>query len=366
MTKFLPKALSASLAALCFNAGFADDHLQIPNFDIATSTLTLPVITRDLDPNQQYSDVSLTLLGLDNLLAVEPDMNGVPAYQTIRVNLSPGQQTAEDVVSTGSCRGLARIVHASRYLEASVVCDHIDVVAAHIHNAEAGTNGGIVYHLEVDSEVNPEGTMDGTLTQLSRHDCTARTNAGNAQQLGSCLNEGLQDRTQLSESEYADFLAGNFYFNVHTAANPGGELRGQITPASRTLTSAVQCSQSESEIARGAIVAETNAEGDDFATCNATLIIDLDTLQINAILIPDFSPEITGVHIHMRADAESASGGVIVPLADDGNGNYISDPGTVFTMEQLAAFLDSRLYFNVHTADNAPGSSRARIWPTLR
>jgi len=32
----------------------------------------------------------------------------------------------------------------------------------------------------------------------------------------------------LSETQAADLLAGKWYANIHTAANPGGELRGQM------------------------------------------------------------------------------------------------------------------------------------------
>jgi ABC-type transport system substrate-binding protein len=38
------------------------------------------------------------------------------------------------------------------------------------------------------------------------------------------------DREALTKELFADLLAGNLYFNVHTAENPGGEIRGQINP----------------------------------------------------------------------------------------------------------------------------------------
>jgi hypothetical protein len=38
----------------------------------------------------------------------------------------------------------------------------------------------------------------------------------------------IQGTATITESQAADLLAGKWYANVHTAANPGGELRGQM------------------------------------------------------------------------------------------------------------------------------------------
>jgi hypothetical protein len=65
-------------------------------------------------------------------------------------------------------------------------------VAAHFHGpSEPGKNAGIV--LPFKSAQSP---IEGTAT--------------------------------LSETQVADLIAGKWYANIHTAANPGGELRGQM------------------------------------------------------------------------------------------------------------------------------------------
>ncbi|MEO7150731.1 MAG: CHRD domain-containing protein [Burkholderiaceae bacterium] len=38
----------------------------------------------------------------------------------------------------------------------------------------------------------------------------------------------IQGKAVLTEAQMADFVAGKWYANLHTAAHPGGEIRGQV------------------------------------------------------------------------------------------------------------------------------------------
>jgi hypothetical protein len=42
------------------------------------------------------------------------------------------------------------------------------------------------------------------------------------------LASPIQGHQTLTDAEANDLLAGKWYFNVHTAKNPGGEIRGQV------------------------------------------------------------------------------------------------------------------------------------------
>lgn len=80
---------------------------------------------------------------------------------------------------------------------------------AHIHAAPAGSNGGIIVHL----------WEDGTLTP---------TATGFTLSLASAV---------LSDAQETALRAGGTYFNIHTVAFGGGEIRGQIavTPVPAAL-----------------------------------------------------------------------------------------------------------------------------------
>jgi hypothetical protein len=65
--------------------------------------------------------------------------------------------------------------------------------AAHFHAGEAGKNGGVV----VPIAGADKGSFEGSAT--------------------------------LTDAQAAELMDGKWYVNVHTAANKGGEIRGQVT-----------------------------------------------------------------------------------------------------------------------------------------
>src|SRR6195952_1480327 len=57
----------------------------------------------------------------------------------------------------------------------------------------------------------------------------AGKNAGVAVAIPSATSSPAEGSATLTDAQAADLMAGKYYVNVHTAANPGGEIRGQVT-----------------------------------------------------------------------------------------------------------------------------------------
>ena len=57
----------------------------------------------------------------------------------------------------------------------------------------------------------------------------AGKNAGVAVAIPNATSSPVDGSATLTDAQAADLVAGKYYINVHTAANPGGEIRGQVT-----------------------------------------------------------------------------------------------------------------------------------------
>jgi hypothetical protein len=57
----------------------------------------------------------------------------------------------------------------------------------------------------------------------------AGKNAGVAVAIPNATTSPVEGSATLTDAQAADLVAGKYYINIHTAANPGGEIRGQVT-----------------------------------------------------------------------------------------------------------------------------------------
>jgi len=57
----------------------------------------------------------------------------------------------------------------------------------------------------------------------------AGKDAGVAVAIPNATSSPTEGSATLTDAQAADLLAGKYYVNVHTAANPKGEIRGQVT-----------------------------------------------------------------------------------------------------------------------------------------
>ena len=98
---------------------------------------------------------------------------------------------------TTSASGTGTITVASDHsVTGSVTATGVEPTMAHIHQAALGVNGPVIIPL----------TQSGNVFTVP---------AG----------------AKLTDAQYDAYKAGNLYVNVHSAANPGGEIRAQLKPS---------------------------------------------------------------------------------------------------------------------------------------
>jgi hypothetical protein len=198
--------------------------------------------------------------------------------------------------------------------------------------------------------------LSGTATAAHIHGpATAATAAGVMISLapyngGAFGSSGtLAGKIELTPAQRDLILSGQTYANVHTVANPGGEIRGQIASVGM-MASLSGVNERPNAIA-------TSGAG------SATLALVGNQVTFN-ITYGGLTGTATASHFHGPAGL-LASAGVIVDLSPF-NGGAFGVSGTLtgtatFTASQLAALIDGLTYLNVHTVANGGGEIRGQV-----
>jgi len=152
----------------------------------------------------------------------------------------------------------------------------------------------------------------------------------------------------LTQAQYDALLAGELYFNVHTVANPDGEIRGQINMQGGVHANVANLTAGQEVPA-----------GTSTATGTGTLLVDKATRRILISYITHNVANATMAHIHTSPSGAGSIGGVIVGFDTlqtnfDGLGNNLAYPpaASQMTAQNISDFLVSYLYFNVHSTNN--------------
>lgn len=162
---------------------------------------------------ERYSQLS-TLIGII-FTASALSILAATAYaqeQKFTASLSGSQEVPPN---TSPAKGWAWLMQVGNTVSYKVNATGIDkVTMAHIHNAKAGQNGDPIAMLQIGKSGGPN---------LAQGNITA------SDLMGSLAGKSISDLVDKMKS-------GETYVNVHTDANPNGEIRGQIEMANATMT----------------------------------------------------------------------------------------------------------------------------------
>jgi hypothetical protein len=252
--------------------------------------------------------------------------------QVFEARLS-GNQEVLPAISTGQGEITATLNGTSLVVTGSfsdLSSDYNSGIGSHIHQAYAGRNGAVVVPLTPTLDADNRG---GT------YDAAANT-------------------FPLSQAQIDALLRREMYVNIHSVAYPGGEIRGQLLPASDDYYSANLYGSNE--------VPSFMSDG------NGLLLMEVegDSLKVSGTfnnLNGDFDPGIamTGIHLHNGLAGEN--GGVSIFLNAtvdaDARGGIVMAAANAFELDaaQKAALRTRSLYVNVHSMASPSGELRGQV-----
>ena len=99
-------------------------------------------------------------------------------------------------------------------------------------NASAGTGTADIDYDPASKKLSWKVTysgLSGPATAAHFHGpAEAGKNGGVAVAIPNATSSPVEGSATLTDAQAADLTGGKYYVNIHTAANPGGEIRGQV------------------------------------------------------------------------------------------------------------------------------------------
>lgn len=220
-------------------------------------------------------------------------------------NLNGSQETP---ANPSTARGRAWVVFdpVARQIYYRVEANVVNAFAAHIHEGPAGVPGPIVFHL---------------------------SGGPNAWQGASPV---------MTDSEIATLFKGNYYFNIHSASFPDGEIRGQITPAFlRHLTADLDGNQ-----------AGSGSPGTGTATVVVRIPENVVTIRTNVTVTSGL------IDAELHLGAPGTTGPLVFSLLGSG-GSFCGTAGP-FTTAEIDSIVTGDAYIAVHTSGFPTGNGEIR------
>lgn len=163
-----------------------------------------------------------------------------------------------------------------------------------------------------------------------------------AQEVKGPFSSGMTGTLKLTDAEEADLLDGLWYLNIHTAAVPAGEIRGQVVTENIVVFSNIKLD--------GKQEVPSNMETST-GVFNGTY--DKTTKKLNYTVTLD---GVTAASMHIHNGAIGTNGDVVTELQASGE-------TAALTAAQETDLFAGNLYVNVHSTEFASGEIRGQIVP---
>ncbi|MCC5450597.1 CHRD domain-containing protein [Rheinheimera sp. UJ51] len=354
-----------------FNAALSGDQ-QVPR----TPSTAMATGTVEIDENLMQVRASINLTNIANVQAVhihdgDLGLNGPVAFSFTDGNNDGIYQLAETTISADLMTDLKDgdwyiNVHTSAYpdgeIRGQIVNDQTVIVTFPLSGmqqvpAVASAGMGYAYaavdqtDFEVNLTVRTSGVADATMAHI--HTGRIGMNGGVLAALAQLSDDPnvwvLADNTLLDAPTFAVLASGGHYVNVHTPANPSGELRGQILTDDFVLaTFPLSGAQEVPAVA-------TQASGNGYALVNTT------NYAVEVVAVTSGVNDATMAHIHTGRVGNNGSVLVALEQADGEVGVWVTPENTAINAEIFAVLASGGHYVNVHTPANPSGELRGQI-----